>query len=466
MAGYHREINKKFLSEFKTNLRNRILSLIRASDSNYLKAILDEITRLFKIMSGRMTSKRDIQKGDDFPDSKKYNTLLDNIDIDLHKIYNAESIIESDLQNVVNFNSLQREKQINYLTEVQKKVYSAYIKSKKGLLGITIVKENFKNGKLSEECSNVQVNLTKEALTLMSTGRKENRDVVDAKIVDCHFIEPINAALNIYPNNKSLSLGSFWKRNNKDIHFEWKDNKEFYSSLMVDLHKSSNISSCQFEAVYTYNKNGEMRKSVEEEISNYFQLHHTFIMVDKANSLHGAYSTLIDMDVLPKSINPNILLKPNLKLSIPFKQGSKLSTSIIIDFEPNDANVIPTVDLDKSFVQDINGKNEKFIPLDEEKLDKYSKTGRYEFPFRNPVIPARVEFSLSYANSSWATLKQYMIAGYIFEKTKTFLLETNDGDAITTTLTKVAWVFVDAQTPQKKEEERANKVMKLQGVEK
>jgi hypothetical protein len=469
--GYIREINKKYITEFKNRLSSGFKALIRSSDSMYMRTILKEINRLFRIISGRLSSRHDIPNATDFPDTIRFNRLLEDVDTDIDKVYTAQALIESDVQNLVNFNSLEREKQINNLTRVQKQVYSVYVKSKKGVIGTTIIREDFKDEHLSKESSGVEVNMTKEALQLSTLSLNINRNIVDTAFVECVFIETPNEKYNLYPNNRILSLGSFWKKASNDPHFMGKDNINYYRSLMIDDPNTANVSSTQFEAVYTFDENkvvgpftqaSAIREKVETELSNYFQLHPSFIMVDKANSLNGKYTSTNNIENDPDQA----VTQPNIRLSIPFKNNAPVSTSMVIDFEPNDANIIPTIDLTNSFARDNKGNNNKFIAIDAKKQATYSGTGRVQIDFKEAIVPTRVDLSLSYTNSAWALLKEYMMSGYVFEKRKTFELNTNDGSSITATLTKIAWVFVDSESNLHKEEEKANIVMNLTGVNK
>jgi len=462
MIGYIREINSKYISEFKNRIASGLRSILRGSDSMYLKLILTEINRLFNIISGRVSSRHNIPNSNDFPDTKQYNKLLEGMDIDIDKIYKAQELIESDVQNLVNFNSLEREKQINNLTRTQKLVYSAYIKSKKGIIGTTIIREDFKTDILTKECIGVEVNMNKEALSLATTQISINRNSMDTNYVECVFIKNPDSIYNIYPNNRILSVGSYWKRSSNDVHFTNKNDKNYYREFMTDDPNSSNVSSTHFEAVYTYDENSTMRDDIENELCNYFQLHPNFIMVDKVNALNGMYIT-------SENIEDNIsqsIIQPTIKLSIPFKINTPLTTSIIIDFEPNDSNIIPSIDIEKSFIQSNKGNIIKFLPIPIEKLITYSKTGRYEINLKEPSVPARADIVLYYSNDSWAPLKEYYMSGYVFEKKKVFELTTNGTNTITTTLAKIAWVFVDSNSNLNQEVQKANAVMKLTGVPK
>jgi hypothetical protein len=178
--------------------------------------------------------------------------------------------------------------------------------------------------------------------------------------------------------------------------------------------------------------------------------------------MHGAYSSTYDIETsnIKESVNPKV------KLVIPFKDNSPLSSSFIADFEPNDGGVLPSINIDESFAYDVRNKKVRFQNIIESKIDSYDRTGRYQITFQEPIIPTRIELILSYANSPWPTVKEYMMTEYIFEKRKTFQLETSLGSAITTTLVKVAYVFVDTESVKSNEIIRANNVMKLTGVEK
>lgn len=464
MAGYYRKINAKYIAEFKNNVRKGIDALVRTTDSMVLKVILTQVNYLFRIMSGRLSSKRQIPTGRDYPDSTSYNEMLDNISIDIDKVYTAQSLIESDVQNVANFNSLEREKAIKNLTRTQRKVYTEYIKSKKNISGTTIIREDFKTDKIPSESSDVQINLIKENLTLKVENVNETRSFIDKTIVDCYYVDQPESKYNIYPNNVALAAGSFWKlERGYDTHFTLKDYNTRYKNMMVDGNSADNLGSTQFESVFTYNEDSGMRQAVEEELGNYFQLHPSFIMVDFANSMYGSkYSSTEDIETskIKESINPKV------KLVIPFKNNSPLASSFIADFEPNDGGVLPSINVDESFAYDVRNNKVKFQSIIESKIDNYDRTGRYQINFQEPIIPTRIELILSYATSPWPIIEEYMMTEYIFEKRKTFELQTSLGSSITTTLVKIAYVFVDTESVKSKELIRANNVMKLTGVEK
>lgn len=463
MIGYFRQINEKYIRDFKNRVRNGVLELVRSTESTILKVILKEINYLFYIMSGRLTSRLDIPKRDEFPESKKYNKFIQDIDIDIEKTYTARDLVSNDVQNVVNFNSLERSKSVQNLANIQEKVYSVYIKSKKGLNGVSIIKEDFKTQLSNTSSKDVEVNISKEQLTLKVSNNTLVRNNINKLKVDCYFIEFPDKRFNIYPNNRNLSLGSFWKKSSSDIHFILKNDKSRYKNMMVDEETGTNIGSTQFEAVYTFEEpfGLPINTRIEEEMSKYLNLHSSFIMIDRHNSIHGKYISNYDMN---ENIN-DISLSPQVKLVIPFTGQPPISTSFIADFEPNDSNVIPTIDITESFAFDDNNNKIRFLPIPDNKVNNYDKTGRYQLNFSRPIRPSRIELVLLYGSNPWSELSKYMMSEYIFDKKKTFKLQTNLG-TVETVLTKLAYVFVDSESNTQNERIRANNVMLLKGVKK
>ncbi len=457
---YIRKINDKYIKDFKFKVRSGIAGLVRSTDSAVLKVIIKEVNRLFKIMSGRLVSRLDIPMPDRFPDSDKFNSFITDIDTDLEKVYNAQELVSSDVQNVVNFNSLEREKAIRNLAETQKQVYSVYIKSKMGIDGTTVIREDFRNDKLYAESKGVQINLNKENLTLKVEESSLDRKSVHSEKVEVYFTEQPDAGFNLFPNNRSLAVGSFWKRGKSDIHFTSKNDKTRYKSMMVDDDDDGiNVGSTQFEAMYTYEtpQTTTIRQLVEVELGNYLNLHPSFIMIDNNISIHGAYITQKSMDGIDEVINPSV------KLVVPFRGEAPVGTTFIVDLEGNDANVIPTIDVAKSFVYDENNRKVRFLAIPASKVDEYGKTGRYELVFNEPLRPSRAELICFFNSNAWADVTEYMISEYLFEKVKKITLQTNLGN-IETILRKKAYVFVDAESNLLNERRRANAVMQFKGV--
>jgi len=459
MNSYVRKINEKYISDFKFRIQSGIAELVRSTDATVLKVILQEVNRLFRIMSGRLVSRLDIPMPDRFPDADKFNSFISDIDIDLDKVFTAQELVSNDVQNVVNFNSLEREKARRNLADAQKKVYNVYIKSKMGLDGATVIREDFRDDRLYAESNGVQINLNKENLTLKVEESFVDRKSVHKDKVDIYFTELPDEGFKLYPNNRNLALGSFWKRGTSDIHFTAKNDEGRYKTYMVDENDGVNVGSTQFEAVYTYEQasNLSIRDRVERELGNYLNLHPSFIMIDDAISIRRTYITQKSMEGIEEVINPSI------KLVVPFKGEAPVGTTFIVDLEGNDANVIPTIDVAKSFVYDENNRKVKFQKIPDSKVDEYGKTGRYELVFNEPLRPTRMELICFFNSNAWADITEYMISEYLFEKIKKITLQTNLGN-IETILRKKAYVFVDAESDLLNERRRANDVMQFKGV--
>lgn len=453
-SNYIRKINEKYISNFNDNVRIGLASILRVSDSSYLKVIMQEVNKLFRIISGRMTSKRQIPKPNEFPDVKKFNILLQNIGIDIDKIYAAQNYVEQDLQNVLNFNSLEREKGIQSLSQTQSLVYSAYIRAGKGITGDIILRETFKNDRLPAGSNGVMINLEKESLLLATTSESTDKLAIDKELINIYFSEQPDITYNLYPNNVSLALGSHWaKKNPAESHFILKDTPRVYREGFIDGPVAENAGSVQFEAVatfdYTDDGSTSIRKKVEDKLSKAFNKHHSTIMVDKVNSMQGKYI----------SSNKDITINPNVKLALPFKNAG-LSSALLIDLQPNDNEELPSINFNESFIYNISGGRSKFISIPEKKLEEYSKTGRFILTFEDGlIVPARAEITLSYAQNSWTNISYYMVL-YNYSAAKSFTLEAFDNSGnINATFTKVAYIFVDTESNRNNEETRAMNVM-------
>ena len=454
MPKYSVKINQKYIEQFNQNVRLGLSSILRVSDSSYLQVILKEVNKLFRIISGRMTSKRQIPKPEDFPDVKKFNKFLNNIGIDIEKIYSAQNYVEQDLQNVLNFNSLEREKAIHTLSDVQANVYSAYIKSGSAINGTTIIKESFKNDTLPEGSNEVMINLDKEALMLHVSNEQVNKASIDKELINVYFSDQPDEKYKLFPNNVSLRLGSHWqKKFPSESHFWLKENLSTYREGFIDGPEAENAGSCQFEAVatfdYTEDGSDSVRKKVEDKLSQAFNVHSSLIMVDKVNSMQSKYiSSEEDIDI-----------NPTIKLTIPFKDAP-LSSSLMIDLQPNDSEELPSIDFGNSFVYDVQGRRGNFVEMTDEKLEEYSKTGRFLLVFEDGImIPSRVEITLKYTQNAWTEINYYMVL-YNYSAYKSIQLEAfDDAGNINAIFTKVAHIFVDSESDLSNENSRATNVM-------
>lgn len=455
MASYILKINRRYIQDFRNTVRDGLLNLNVNSHSNYLRVILDEINRLFKIISGRLASRRDIPKQEDFPDSRSHNDLISNISIDLEKIYTAQEFINSDIQNVANFNSLERTKSVKNLSRVQQKVYSVYIKSKAAASSGTEIIENFEDDFLPEGSRNVEIDA--KTLRLETKSRRQDRNNIDTQLVNVFFIDRPNRSLAIYPNNRALSLGSFWSRGPSDYHFILKDDKGRYMNMMKDGAQEDQLGTTQFEAVFTSNvslRDGEdIRQAIESYLSSIFKINSTFIMMDKTNSLHGSYI----------SDKEDIEINPKFKLVIPFTNPN-LTNSILLNFGTNDSDDIPAIDINESFIFDESNRRRRFVVSTSEELEQAASLGEYKLIFEDPFVPSRMELVLYYQGTPWPSLSEYVMASYKFDARRTLGIRTDSGSQLSVAFIKLAYIFVDAESDRISESNRANKVMQLQGV--
>ena len=288
------KIFNKYFKQYKVNVLNKIGSLIRVTDEDILDVCLTELNDIFEIIAWRKNKKIDIPQYNKFPNSDQFNNLLKNIDIDLDKLFNASKIIVQDAQNVVNYNSTERESITYLLATAQAQVYSAYISSRKGITGTTIIKEEFldvdKTNLLSDSSVNDDIDTNLKRLSLKSLTAKPITDnsTVVTDLVDCAQYNAQDESLNLYPNNVDLVPGSFWKVKSS-VHHHGKRHDPSYKDNLITrkpsakgarsmatgamslsggstfgrgYSSSSEIDSCQFESVLTIDIKGDLEKVI------------------------------------------------------------------------------------------------------------------------------------------------------------------------------------------------------------
>ena len=143
MKNYFYRLNEKYLKNFSKNVLSKFNDVEIKTDIMFLKTILREVNELFKKLGGRAVSKSDIPKEDEYPDSKKFNALLSDIEHDVDKLYTAQGIIDDDVTNLMNFNATQRQKSYENFSNIQQKVLSVYVRNKKEVTGEFIIENNF-----------------------------------------------------------------------------------------------------------------------------------------------------------------------------------------------------------------------------------------------------------------------------------------------------------------------------------
>lgn len=442
MYSSYLKINKKYIHDFSQRVRSGLLSLDIVSDSSFLKVMLKEINWLFRILSGRLTSTRQIPKPNDLPSSDNFNKFLQNIDIDLDKLYISRQMIESDAQNVANFNSLERVKASNKLIKAHSKVYSQYIKVLEYIDGELIIREDFDDEGKLVNFSDVQLNTNIDTLRLSVQDTVENRDAIETNTVACRFVDPYDEDFNLFPNTTELSIGSFWKRSSSDRHW-YRDIDSKYKINIIDKPESEYLNSCQFESVLTIYDNSLSK--IKEEVGEYTNLHHSFVFMDRNNSLHGQYLYAGDNDDIDAD-------DVKLLLTMPIDRNStSLCSSIDMLFEPNDGNILPSIDIEHSYVEDIVGRKFLFDEIISDDENNNETVGFFKLPIKNnePILPHHITLTLTTPNA-WPALDKYYLAEYKYSNTKQIDLDVTMNneeleESISVSITKDAYVYVDAE---------------------
>ena len=96
MKNYFHTINKTYVENFFRRVKSSYKNNNIHTDSLFLKTILRSINDLFKLIGGRISNKDDIPKAKDYPDSTKFNHLIEDINIDVKKLFTSQKLIEND----------------------------------------------------------------------------------------------------------------------------------------------------------------------------------------------------------------------------------------------------------------------------------------------------------------------------------------------------------------------------------
>ena len=494
MKTYFNKINRVYIESFSKRVLTRFRSEDIRTNSSFLKSVLNELNNLFKYIGGKVSSKDDIPKSTEYPDSNKHNKLIQDINDDIQKIFTAQKLIEDDVNNLLNFNSNQRTKTFENLTSTQQIVYSIYIKNKKGINGEVIIPSNnpFESSdNKSNDSNNIYIDQTRKLLTLDS--KTNIKKTVDLNNISIFFAGKIPSN-KIYPNNKSLGLGSHWKTSGSaSVHFI--DNKNLtsvseYKKLMIDDPGSNfGVGWCEFEAVSTelnnqiiYNSQKSYRltdtlqivnnitvdsqKISESNIKNAIGL--TFlkdshlIYLDIPNSLQGEYINASD-------ITPSITFSeetPQYKLVIPFRDDSPITNEIIIDFEPDKNGYYPKIVWNKSKVfSNQKGSDISYNLISPINTNFIPENGVYSCSFQGGFIkPSRLELFLEYGsdNLHWYPIKFYM-SHYVYSASQNYSLINEEGTPVTLILGKSYDIFVDSEFDQESEKSRALSVLTARG---
>lgn len=475
-------MNKDYISSFQTKVYSRYNTDEKRTETGLLRAIFKEISDLFRKIGGQLSHKRNIPKAGTYPNSKKYNNLVQDICFDIDKLYNAQKLVETDVVNLVNFNSTQRDKIFESLVKIQQQIFSAYIKSKKDLLGgVEIPTGNpFTSADGMDSASNgVFIDEDRRSLTL-SCDSKTLR-IADSKNTSIYFIESIPT--NIYPRGDTLGVGSHWKQPGEEAHFLDQTNASTtttYKTMMSDDPAlNTSVGYCEFEAVktvgvkvvkkdeqvitrdrqfrfgamvmpatvtasrvkYDYNFVYAAQKYIGQQLG----LDPDLIKIDSYNSFQGDYITMNVSDVV---------VNPKLKLVIPFT-ASTLTNEIVVEFTVNEQIQLPKILWKESKVIGKTGDSSLVPSVDNNFVD-----GRCVCHSSTFVTPTRLELVFQYASAEVAwTRINFIMAHYKYTDFKPSTFLNTSGGHLSITIKRTYEIFVDAEVNVDKERARALNVL-------
>lgn len=471
----------------------RYRSQDKRTETSIFKALLEEINDLFRKIGSETSSKRDIPAGTDYPDSKVYNKLISNIGFDIDKLFNAQKIIESDINNLINFNSNQRIRTYENLTTAQQEVYSAYTKSKRDTIGGVEIPEGTpfsSSDNMSSESIDVYIDESRSVLTLAFESSEERS--LDIKNTTIYFAGKLPER-PIYPLGNTLGIGSHWKKATNDPHFINTDDPssvDNYKTMMID-DPNSNISVgfSEFEAVrtaaYNYIEVTDPSKTrlivgyssplivsiasqTRSENSSVYILKHyigqkygkdpELIYIDLPNSLQGQFVASAPIKNEPYKPNSGT---PKYKLVVPFT-SQLLTNELVVDLAANVNGFIPKINWTESKVFSKVAGNDiaySLIPPNEGK-DTFSD-GKFVVHISSFVIPTRMELIIEYDNDElmWIPFDFYM-SHYVYSDQKTYQMPFNGDEKINITIKKSYDIFVDAEANSTKEGNRAIGVLR------
>lgn len=453
------KLNSKYINSFIDNVISRFRKEEVKSSSNFFRTLFKELNRLFFYIGGMVSSKRNIPKMGEYPNSKQYNKLIENIGIDIDKLYTTQRLLESDLSNLLNFNSSQRTKSFENLTTIQQEVYSVYIKSKNPISNEIVIPSlnPFTDANnLDKESSNVSINEERSSLSL-------SRDSTILKPIDIDNIsmffsdDIIPNNVNMYPNNKYLELGSHWEIDRKSSHFvDIKNrsiNSQYRTMIIDDSSNNRGIGWCEFESVKTYIPNRiNALVNLKNQIGKYFNKDKELIYLDFDNSLQSKYISNIN----------TFSRNHKYKFSVPFRSSEIFTNEIIIDFEPNLNGAFPRINWDLSKIYSNHTGSETSHMFSKPIQLETNSNGIVRLLVRDGFIkPTRIELILEYGNDSqqWIPMDFYM-SHYIYSTNKNFIsYQESLGSNISLALTKSYDIFVDSEPNKTSEKKRALNVL-------
>lgn len=482
------KLNKTYIDSFRNNVYRRFGEKDKRLETGLLKSVLDEVIELFRKIGGKTSSKRDIPEADEYPDTVKYNRLLNNIALDLDKLYNAQRLVEGDVNNLLNFNSNQRDKTFENFTTAQQEVYSAYVKARKDVVGgVTVPASNpfTSSDNMSPESKDVYIDETRKALTLgFSTTVNKPVDIRNVVV----YFSGRKPTQPIYPNSDTLAIGSHWKKSATDPHFIDSSNlsqvDSYRTRLIDDPNNNEGIGICEFEAVETTNFQifTGTRAVSSFRLCGYspvvypiFEDYAVTNLKKFIGEIYGKDSELIYLDV-PNSLQGSdgyfkLKLqtaqgsqKPRYKLVVPFVDAG-LTNEIAVELTPNADGFIPKINwMESKVFSNVGGSDLAYALIEPKTVEgDMSVDGKYICHIARFVIPSRMELIIEYDSDElmWLPTPFYM-AHYVYSDQKTYELPyLNDNqDKVYITLKKSYDIFVDAEASEEREKRRALNVLR------
>jgi hypothetical protein len=487
MRNYFHKINQKYIEEFFRNISYSYKNLNIHTDSQFIKIILKNINSLFKLLGGQVSNKDLIPKTTDHPDSKKFNKLIKDINLDIQKIFTSQKLIENDVNNLLNFNSSQRVKTFENLTSTQQEVYSLYIKNKKYTGNELLIPSNnpfLSSDNMSSESTGVTIDQSRGVLTLQSQSSiLKPIDINNVKI----FFSTSIPEDSIYPNNISMGIGSHWSiPGRSSAHFI--DNNlttlENYKKMMIDTpNENTGIGWCEFEAVRT-------KINISEKV---WETLRSYRLTDLTNGIYDAvYSDrfitpdefaiknyigkLFNRDAesiyfdIPNSLQGNYISNNSVnnftnsqyKLVVPFTSDAPITNEIFLDFEPDDLGFYPKIVWKESKVfTNQKGFDIAYLLSDPSESNNITNNGEYKLLIKNGFIkPSRIEIILEYGSDAlhWIPIG-FNISHYNYSNQQNYYLKDTNQNDILLILNKSYDIFVDSEADESNEKSRAINVL-------
>lgn len=490
MKNFFYKINRKHIETFSNNVLSRFRELNIRSNISFMRSLLKELNDLFQKIGGRLSSKNDIPRKYEYPDASKFNRLIRSIATDLDKIYTAQSLIEDDVNNLINFNSTQRNRTFESLTNTQQEVYSTYVKNKSGIRGEIVVPSQNPFGSadnISPESEGIHIDQSRGILTLQHTSKTTKPVRLDGVRM---FFAGSKPEGPIYPNDDQMGLGSHWKipGSVSAHHIDSQDQSatSSYKNMLVDdPNNNYAVGFCEFEGVQTTLASQRVIQNIVssyrlsevklsrstsdlKEISAIKQVigeetnkDPELLYIDVPNSLQGRYVRWNKVPVIRLSGQT-----PQYKLVIPFTLEAPFTNQIIVTVQPNSLGNYPRLVWKSSKIYtNINGSDIAHGVMLPSDLFRIPNDGRYVCNILGGFIkPSRAELIFEYGadDLQWSQIG-FSMGHWVYSTSKTYSLPYGSSEQVTLILGKSYDVYVDAEPDKDKEKQRALNVLLARG---